>query len=357
VIYFALWFLTFAKEITFPFDSTILLRDPMTNPHPSPTPVPSSMGVANMGQTAPSHARHVGREFSWGQHGFGHIDSWQHNWIPLSTLGSSLGKKFKGQIEELENCPLGPAVYDYVTLAQAAKVFRHTIEEIARYITKHYVGGVDVAWAIEDWASPDIPQMVDLSSTQQQSESLQEDMGKQIGHYVSQTAKREENMAAAYGVIWGQCSKSVQTKLKSMTALQAISTNCNMLRLLTSIESLMFSFEFEQNMTLALVEADKQLKSMWQDAGWVLRSILSTSKLWSAWPSTLVVMLDSKLEVLKRAQAREPEAIELVKDSSGRLQQIMTKFQSAAREEVHDEYLAILFLLNADRQQYGLPNL
>jgi hypothetical protein len=98
-------------------------------------------------------------------------------------------------------------------------------------------------------------------------------------------------MTAAFGVIWGQSSESVQAKLKSMTDFQTISNDCNMLGLLTAIESLMFLVKFEQNMTVALVEVDRRLKSMQQDASWSAQEYLSSSKLWFVWSNTLVVLL------------------------------------------------------------------
>jgi hypothetical protein len=50
--------------------------------------------------------------------------------------------------------------------------FQCLTEEIAGYITKTYTGGVNVPQAIEDQRLPTILQPQDLTSEQEQSESL-----------------------------------------------------------------------------------------------------------------------------------------------------------------------------------------
>ena len=63
------------------------------------------------------------------------------------------------------------------------------------------------------------------------------------------------NMGPLYNLIWGQCSKAMQTKLKSMNTFRNIHTNKRCDILLKIIQGIMFHFETKDYLALGLKKA------------------------------------------------------------------------------------------------------
>jgi hypothetical protein len=72
--------------------------------------------------------------------------------------------------------------------------------------------------------------------------------------------KREwytENKCTFYAVIWSQCSKAMQAKIKSVPGYQTMNEDANSLSLLNEIKGIAYKFESQKNIYVAINLANK----------------------------------------------------------------------------------------------------
>jgi hypothetical protein len=164
--------------------------------------------------------------------------------------------KFKGRCKDLEL-----HVYDYITTSQAARDYESTTSKIAKYMGRTYKRGVDVQRIISNGVidpikEPDELDLKDLLNTVKKVV-----WEKLIMLHVQPLEKREENVQKAYMLVYGQCSEGVWSKLKSMPGFNGMEKTCDLVLLLSSLKTVMFSYQGQQNKTHELIDAQ-----MWQAA-------------------------------------------------------------------------------------------
>lgn len=87
---------------------------------------------------------------------------------------------------------------------------------------------------------------------------------REIDQLCDRIQKRNENMEKAYVLVYGQCSEAIKSKLKSLDGFNSMAERHDLLTLLKSIESIMSSYQTQQQQTHALVNASRRLASMVQ---------------------------------------------------------------------------------------------
>jgi hypothetical protein len=238
--------------------------------------------------------------------------------------------KFKGRCKDLENF-----VYDYLTPSPAAKDYKTTTKEIGEYVGRTYEKGVEVQRIIEDGAITALAEPADLTSEELKSEVKKAIWKKQVEAHVKRMEKRDDNVCKAYMLVFGQCSEVVRSKLEALAGYEDMHSKYNLVELLSSIQTVMFSFQGQQNKTHALIDAQKRLMSMHQDQ--------------SMSPQLYLEKFKVMVHVVEHCGGQIGFDLRLVadkvkKEGTGEL---------LATAKVKDAYLGILFLLGADRSRYG----
>ena len=133
--------------------------------------------------------------------------------------------------------------------------FQHTADELSMYMARKYEHGGDVSMMLSDMQEFDFNK--DKPKTPGTAGDVvdQRIFEKQIDLYVKQLALYEQNKRALHMIIWGQCSETMQAKLKTMTDFKQMHSDKNILLLLTTIQGVMFHVETHNYPHLALQDA------------------------------------------------------------------------------------------------------
>jgi hypothetical protein len=250
---------------------------------------------------------------------------------PRHTSGPTVSSvmKFKGRCKDLELY-----VYDYLTPSQAAKDYKITTKEIAEYVGRTYEKGVEVQRIIEDGVIKALDEPANLTAEEEKSEVKKAIWKKQIEAHVKRIEKRDDNVCKAYMLVFGQCSEVVRSKLESMKSYEDMQSKYDIVELLKSIQTVMFSYQGQQNKTHTLIDAQKRLMSMHQDQ--------------SMSPQLYLEKFKVMVQVVEHCGGQIGFNKQIVAD---KVKKGDTEIMATA--EVKDAYLGILFLLGADRLRYG----
>jgi hypothetical protein len=187
-------------------------------------------------------------------------DNLTHNQVDDRQRGGRFPVKFKGRCKDLEQ-----DVYDYLTPSQAAKDYKTTTSKIAEYAGRTYDQGANVQRIIFDGVKEPFDKPDELDSANKKNAVKKAIWDKMITPLVKRMEKRDENIRKAYMLVYGQCSDGVWAKLESMPDFNWMEKSCDLVLLLTNIQTVRFSYQGQQNKTHALIDAQKQLFSMYQD--------------------------------------------------------------------------------------------
>ena len=124
------------------------------------------------------------------------------------------------------------------------KQFEKTIEKFKTYVGTAYDRSGDLLGLFENLVTPVItkPENVDLSSTT--TTDLQREIFKQdVAEYIKARNKLHTNLVALYEVIWGQCSKSMKTKLQGLSEYETIKSSKDCAALLLHIKAICHKFD------------------------------------------------------------------------------------------------------------------
>ena len=166
---------------------------------------------------------------------------------PGSTSSKS---KFKGAIAELNG-----HVFEVHSESVKSSQFQRTVDELSMYMARKYEHGGDISMMLSDM------QEFDFNKVKPKAPSTTGDVGdqrifeKQIDLHVKRLAVYDQNKRALYMIIWGQCSETMQAKIKTMDDFKQMHSDRDSLSLLTTIQGIMFNFERQNYPHLALHEA------------------------------------------------------------------------------------------------------
>ena len=115
--------------------------------------------------------------------------------------------KFEGQCTDLQG-----HIYDVSSPRQAADMYTKTTREIVEYIDTNYTLGSDISGAIETLQEPVIPKPKPVNGGDDTDKAI---WAEEIKDYVKQKRTIQSGMKKAFGLVWGQCSEAMRTKLQS----------------------------------------------------------------------------------------------------------------------------------------------
>lgn len=78
---------------------------------------------------------------------------------------------------------------------------------------------------------------------------------KEIEHYVTRLQAYKSNKCSMYALVWGQCSESMHSKLKSTPAFVKMRDTNDSLELLKTIKGISYKFEAQDNIYMAIDDA------------------------------------------------------------------------------------------------------
>ena len=145
--------------------------------------------------------------------------------------------------------------------------FQRTCKELTRFVASNYEEHEDMVYVIEFKEEPVIPEppspktftVKDELTTQmiELEPSWKEKMiySKKYDIFAARENTYRLNMGSLYSLIWGQCSKAMQTKLKSIKSYQTIHARKQCHLLLKHIRGVMFNFETKDYLVLGLKKA------------------------------------------------------------------------------------------------------
>jgi hypothetical protein len=162
-----------------------------------------------------------------------------------TTSGS---KRFMG-----ENTSLYGKTFD-INSREAVHQFAETVKAIANYAGQEYIHGGDIRYMIENLEDFDLPPPEDPPANANQYAI--KSWKKQLDLYWKRRSIYEDNKMKLYSLIWGQSSKTTQSKLETHQDFQQCKSSYESLKLLKII----WEFVFKSD--------DRQYKYKAEDQAW-----------------------------------------------------------------------------------------
>ena len=161
-------------------------------------------------------------------------------------------------------------------------------------------------------------------------------------NYEKQAEARRRNSSRVYALIIGQCSQALRNRMEASEEWECINDESNVMDLLQLIQKCMTQRQTRQKPVHTLMDAEAQVFSFRQKN-------LADNEYYDKFKD--LVSIAERLGSNIGAQADRVNAIlqEIAADPD-----IPTEPERRqAREQAKDEYLAVMFLVNSDRQCYG----
>ena len=244
--------------------------------------------------------------------------------------------RFEGSCEGLKG-----HVYDVLDHNQA-DAFAKTTKELAGYVGRTLKEGDDVRLAVQNLALPAInkPTVPLAGST---DKYIEMEWQAEMKIYLGRMALLSSNMRTLFNIIIGQCSESMIYKLESTDEFETISANSDSIELLKAIKKVSFNYESQKFGPHALHEAMQVFYTCRQGERVTTESYLETFNN----NVSIVTYCGGSLGTAK--ELGEALAIErkLV------LATIDADTMKALRIEAQDRYLAVAFIMGADKKRFG----
>jgi hypothetical protein len=251
-------------------------------------------------------------------------------------------EKFTGRSDDLEG-------YVYTLVSNKGGLqFTRTTEEVARYAGEKYsVVGAYVRTAILT-----MTQQVPVRPTAPAPQGTppvvdpvdQAIFNEEIRQFVRNKAAIIAAMKAIYSVIWGQCSKGLRSKLKSNSSYDGISVDADSLALLKEIRSEMTGFKKRNYLPRSVHSIMREFYNLSQGKH-------RTNQEYYDEFNKLVAAVDECGAMVARHPTIYDEVIEEIAfDVDSATADEISQAKSTSRER----YLAVAFLLGADRIRYGI---
>ena len=182
---------------------------------------------------------------------------------PRNQHSTSTSIKFHGDCTELKD-----QIYDCSDYRQADR-FHQTTKKLVEYVGREYTYGGDIASSLSNLRLFEIPIPVapvpddpdNITAADRQAEKLHE---KRLEMCLKREMILGDNVQKAYSLILGQSTDLLQTKLKQQTEWDMVSSNRDGIELLRLIQQIVFKFEDQKYLPLALYNAKAHLYSFRQ---------------------------------------------------------------------------------------------
>ena len=240
---------------------------------------------------------------------------------------------------EWETEALKGHIYDLIG-SKSANLFITTTKQIAGYVGRTYTKGVDIRLAIENLALPVLQGPTAPTTADSLTVAI---FREEVKEFVKRTRKLEENVQPLWALLWGQASDAVCTKLEARWDHEDMRQRSAEVELFNAIKDLMYNIQELKYIPLAIHLAWRHFYSSFQqrhvDAAHYLEQF------------------NNHVDILERCGAAlgedpgtmhkvfEQEGIDPLTADEEELEQVRAKGR--------EWYLALAFLLGADRTRFG----
>ena len=180
----------------------------------------------------------------------------QQNRAPRNE-GNKNGSSFRGAIKDMNG-----HVFQLHGEAVQKNQYSRTIDEIAGYIGLNFKKfPADIKKMVTTLTETKIVKPIALSSS---ADSIDKRIWEnEVDMYATQIAAYKNNKCALYSLVWGQCSESMQAKVKSVSDYDRMMDENDSLALLKTIKGIAFQFESQDNLYRSL---DAAKTAFWKAA-------------------------------------------------------------------------------------------
>ena len=154
--------------------------------------------------------------------------------------------EFKGSMAELNG-----HVFEVHSETTKTNQYSRSCEEIRKYVSRKYDYGGDMAKIIEDESElvfdglkPVYPTPATIGGEIDKTDLRIWE--KEVDEFVKRKTAYVQNKQALYMIIWGQCSDTMQARLRSLDVFEKIESNKDCLRLLKEIKGITYKFESQR---------------------------------------------------------------------------------------------------------------
>jgi hypothetical protein len=243
--------------------------------------------------------------------------------------------KFEGKNEDLRGhiCDCSDA--------RQSDVFVKTTKEISEYVGSNFKYGSDVRLAIENLEMPVMVEPTDptAAATMTQLRIWE----KRVDEHVKRQTYLVENMKTEYSLVWGQCTDVMRQRLEATNDFRRLSSDGDGLGLIMAIKDLVFNFQSQKYLPQALHESARRFYSCRQGKQMTTQAYLE--------------LFQNTVDVIQHsggAIGNHPGIVDMIMSCRGLTAALTSDAERAeVAKEAQDEYLAVAFLLHADRTRYS----
>ena len=168
----------------------------------------------------------------------------------------STGPHFKGDTPDMNG-----HVYQTFNESDDKRQFGKTTEALGLWINMNTKNSGDLMTLHADLKDPTAaitrPENLDTANA---SDPIEQLLWKEsVKDYITRRRSLVDNLWAVHSVIWGQCSPTMKAKLMSIPHYKTHSRTCNCVWLLQQIKAVMYKFEGQRDIFLAMGEARSTL--------------------------------------------------------------------------------------------------
>jgi Reverse transcriptase (RNA-dependent DNA polymerase)/Zinc knuckle len=245
--------------------------------------------------------------------------------------------KFEGLCDELRG-----HIYD-CSDAQSHQTdqFIKTTRMISLYVGRTMKYGGDVKVAVENIKMPAIEMPADPAANA--SKGAVRLWEKELDEYAKRMSYLRENLKSVYAIVYGQCTDIVRQKIEALAEFENKAMACDGLWLLQAIKSITYNFESLKSPFQSLHESQRRLMNCTQGKHVTTQMYLEQFK------NIVDVLTSPGGEIGLSKLARKAVADEYDYDINN-----MSGVEKAIVEkETLERYLAMSFILGADKLRYG----
>jgi hypothetical protein len=251
-------------------------------------------------------------------------------------------EKFEGRSDDLKGF-----TYD-VASSKGGVAYMRTTEEIARYVGEKYttIGSfIRKAILTLNVPAPARPVAPVATGTPPVVDSVDQEIFKEkIRMYVKIEASIETTMKSLYDLLWGQCSETIRSRLRGHDDYTAYSVNADSMALLKAIRAEMTGFRDKQYLSHALHKIMGDFYTLGQGKH------RSNQEYYDKFNSLIKTATESGTSI----GAHPAGILAVLSESATDPDQPTPEEMSAATKTASEWYLAVAFLLGADKTRYGL---
>ena len=174
--------------------------------------------------------------------------------------------KFKGSIDGMNG-----HVFEMFAEGATTVQFTRTCEQLEGYVLRNYKYGTDLQSVIRNMEpcvinvpQDPIPEKDDQGKDKPITESVKYIWHSELKDHVTRVRMLRENSASLFSVIWSQCSKPMQSKVKTADAFDLIEKTSDFLGLLMEIKCISYKFETQGYIYSSLHEAKRAYFKVYQ---------------------------------------------------------------------------------------------